>query len=163
MALPPEQIDSMITQLHSFGDDGNAFDTWMNSVSIHVRAHADVGQFRTEARASWLTNNKKRVEALLREILSKPNKAEQAAIDNGAAMEDRVYRLVLKRLGIHKGDTLVVHSEHGELISIEFNDDDLPSRPKPKKKRAKRKPAKAPTKAEAEPTEEKEEPQLLHS
>lgn len=131
MSLPKNQIDSIIAQLHKFGEDGLAFDDWMNTVSPLVRAHGDVGAFRTDARSLWLAHNKKGVERLVRDLLSGPNKEEQEALKNGDWMEslaeDAFYRF-LARMGIRRGDTLSVHAANGNIVPLTFDNDRLPER-----------------------------------
>ena len=147
MALPKEQIDSIISQLHKFGEDGIAFDDWMTAVTSLVRAHGDVGAFRTTARSLWLAHNKKGVEQLVLDLFSGPNLAEKQALEGGEVVgqiaEDAFIRL-LARMGICQGDTLTVHSEDGELVPLKFDYEALPKRPKtkkaaPKPKRTRRK------------------------
>jgi len=135
MALPKQQIDSIISQLSKFGDDGVAFDSWMDAVTPHVRSHGHVGAFRTTARGLWLTNNKKGVEKLVRDLLEAPSIAEQAAMTQGEQvgdMAERAFYSFLTRMGICKGDTLTVHSADGDIIPLSFHDDRLPERPKKK-------------------------------
>jgi len=131
MALPKEQIDSIISQLNSFGDDGVAFDNWMFTISNYVRAHGHVGKFKSTARGLWLANNKRGVERLVRETLGGKTHEEQAVERNGdltaPAAEDAFYKLLCK-MGLCKGDTLTVHSADGEIVPLTFDDARLPER-----------------------------------
>lgn len=157
MALPTQQIESIISQLHKFGEDDTAFDAWLATIAPLVRAHGPVGAFRSEARALWLANNKSGVEALVRRLFAQPNNAERRALETGeptGLLSDATYLMFLSKMGIRKGDTLTLHTSNGNVASVTFDLEGLPVRendePKPKKKRASRK--KSP---------KKEEPKLL--
>ena len=131
MALPLELIDAINGQLEKFGDDGIAFDAWMNTITPHVRAHGDVGAFRSTARSLWLSNNKRGVKKLVLDALSGPTIEERKALESGEMTGktfDHAYLMFLKRMGIHQGDTLSVHSQDGQLHSLSFDLEGLPSR-----------------------------------
>lgn len=133
MALPNEQIDSIIAQLNSFGDDGVAFDNWMFTISNYVRAHGHVGQFKSTARGLWLANNKKGVETLVRETLGGQTTEEKAVAKHGdltAPMAEEAFYTLLRKMGLCKGDTLTVHSADGDIVPLKFDDARLPERPK---------------------------------
>lgn len=153
MSVDKQQIDSIIRELYKFGDDGVAFDAWMSSVAPFIRTHGDVGQFRQNARSLWLTNNKLGVASLVASILSGPSIAERAVAEEGdvaGTLGEAAYVRFLTRMGIHRGDTLSVHTTHGELVQLLFDDERLPERespktaPTPKKKRARRSTKKTP-------------------
>lgn len=133
MALPKEQIDSIISQLNSFGDDGVAFDNWMFTISNYVRAHGHVGAFKSTARGLWLSGNKRGVERLVRDTLGGQTHEELAIAKRGdltePMAEEALYKLLCK-MGVRRGDTLSVHSAEGDLVQLRFNDDRLPERPK---------------------------------
>jgi hypothetical protein len=151
MALPNEQIESIIAQLNKFGDDGVAFDDWMFSISNYVRAHGHVGAFKSTARSLWLANNKKGVEVLVRDTLGGQTTEEKAVAKHGdlttPMAEEALYRMLCK-MGLCRGDTLTVHSAEGEVVPLTFDDERLPERPekvgapKPKKVRKPRAPRK---------------------
>lgn len=133
MALPKEQIDSIIAQLNSFGDDGVAFDNWMFTISNYVRAHGHVGSFKSTARGLWLANNKRGVEHLVRETLEGKTHEEVAVEKHGdltEPMAEAAFYKMLSRMGLCKGDTLTVHSADGDIVALKFDDDRLPARPK---------------------------------
>ena len=131
MALSSEVIDSINRQLEKFGDDDRAFEGWMDTITPHVRAHSDVGAFRTQARALWLSNNKRGVRKLVHDTLSQPTRDEQEALKTGeltGALFSDTYVQFLARMGIHKGDTLSVHGTDGQLHSLTFDVEGLPAR-----------------------------------
>jgi hypothetical protein len=133
MALPKEQIESIISQLNSFGDDGVAFDNWMFTISNYVRSHGHVGSFKSTARGLWLANNKKGVEKLVRETLGGKTHEELAVERSGdltEPMAEAAFYKMLCRMGLRKGDTLTVHSAEGDIVALKFDDDRLPSREK---------------------------------
>ncbi len=133
MALPKQQIDSIIAQLNSFGDDGVAFDNWMFTIASYVRAHGDVGAFKSTARSLWLSNNKKGVEQLVRETLGGQTTEERAIAKQGdltEPMAEAAFYKLLCKMGLCRGDTLTVHSAEGDIVPLKFDDDRLPARPK---------------------------------
>lgn len=131
MALDPQVIDSINDQLEKFGDDGTAFERWMDTISDQVRAHGDVGAFRTQARGLWLSNNKKGVKKLVSDLFSQPTIEERRTAEQGELagdMFDQTYIRFLQRMGIHRGDTLTVHDAGGSLRTLTFDDERLPAR-----------------------------------
>jgi hypothetical protein len=133
MALPKEQIASIISQLNSFGDDGVAFDNWMFTIANYVRSHGDVGAFKSTARSLWLSNNKRGVEQLVRETLGGLTTEERAIVKQGdltEPMAEAAFYKLLCKMGLCKGDTLTVHSADGDIVPLKFDDDRLPVRPK---------------------------------
>ena len=140
MALHEELVNSINAQLDKFGEDGMAFDAWMNTVTPHVRAHADVGAFRTQARTLWLSNNKKAVKKLVRDTLTLPTIEEQRALEAGELAGnafDHAYLMCLSRMGLHRGDTISVHGADGQLHSLTIDVEGLPTRAGAKNDKAK--------------------------
>ncbi len=131
MALPEQQIQSVIDQLEKFGDDDSAFDSWMNTISSVIRAHGDVGQFRATAKSLWLTRNKGGLHKILWDLFSGPTREERLAQEQGSRVTNAAFLDFLKKLGLCCGDTLTVHSEHDEIIQIPINFEGLPHRPAP--------------------------------
>ena len=133
MAIPKETIKSITLQLDTFGDDGVAFDAWINSIRTHLRTHVDVGQFRTLAKTMWLSGNKRGVKSLVSDILSGRTLAEASALEAGELGPDtfaRTFIQFLAKMGICKGDTLTVHDADGVTHSITFDQEGLPARSK---------------------------------
>lgn len=136
MALANEQIESILVQLEKFGDDDSAFDTWMNTISNQVRAHGDVGKFRTEAKGLWLSRNKIAIHKMILDLFSGPTVEERHAQEHGSRVTDAAFLDFCKKLGLCCGDTLTVHSEYGEIIQILINFEGLPHRLAPVEKKA---------------------------
>jgi hypothetical protein len=136
MAVTEQQIQSIIDQLEKFGDDDSAFDTWMTTIATVIRSHGDVGQFRTSAKTLWLTRNKVGLHKILWDILSGPTREEQHAQAQGTRVTETAFLDFLRKLGLCYGDTLTIHSEHGEIIPIPIDFKGLPHRPAPAAKKA---------------------------
>jgi hypothetical protein len=131
MALAQVVIDAINGRLETFGNDDTAFNTWMDTIAPHVRAHGDVGAFRTQARGFWLSGNKKGVRKLVQDTLSQPTIEERQALNSGEFAGEafnHAYLMFLKRMGIHQGDTLSVHGADGKLHSLKFDHEGLPAR-----------------------------------
>jgi hypothetical protein len=136
MALAHEQIQSVLDQLDKFGDDDSAFDTWMSTISNQVRAHGDVGKFRTEAKGLWLARNKIAIRKMIWDMFSNPTTEERHAQEHGSRVTAAAFLDFCKKLGLYCGDTLTVHSEFGEIIPIPINFEGLPHRTPPEAKKA---------------------------